>query len=125
MWERFVVGLLEITSRSWTADLGCDLYDGDTRLLVEPDPPYVEVVSDAPLSTPDPMQLRGVVHLAESMRSSMRREAAVSTSELDVVIGDVVADAITRFPVHACVDPRRAARSLGRIGDRYEAAPRR
>ncbi|MEM9514191.1 MAG: hypothetical protein AAGA42_04975 [Actinomycetota bacterium] len=121
IWERFVIGLLDVTSQSWSADLGCDLYDGDTRLFVESEPPYVEIVSDAPLSKPDPMQLRGVIHLAESMRPSMRREAAVSTSELDSVIGTVVADAIVRFPVDACVDPERAARSLQRIGGRYES----
>ncbi|MEM8620113.1 MAG: hypothetical protein AAGF73_10350 [Actinomycetota bacterium] len=116
VWKRFVVGLLDVVSEPWTHGISRDLYDGDLRMLVEPVSPYVEVVSDAPAVVPDPMQLRGVVHLAESMRSTMRREAAVSTSELDTVIDCVVADAIVRFPVEHCVDPARAALSLGRLG---------
>ena len=115
VWKRFVDGLLDVVSEPWLDGLSRDLYDGDLRMLVEGAPPYVEVVSDAPAVSPDPMQLRGVVHLAESMRSAMRREAAVSTSELDTVIDSVVADAVVRFPVEQCLDPARAASSLERL----------
>ena len=98
-WRLFATELIEAVSERWSTGIGLDLLDGDVRIVSGTDTPTVDIVVDAPHSPLEPMQIRSFMQVIEKIRPAMRREAPVSTSELDAVTADIVVAALGRYPL--------------------------
>ncbi|MEL6894037.1 MAG: hypothetical protein AAFP84_20780 [Actinomycetota bacterium] len=121
VWEQFVTVALEVVTTTWSHGTSIDPLDGDIELVTSPGRAVVELRTEAMVTTPDPMHLRGAVHLIEKLRPAMRREAAISIGTLDAITATELRDAVLRYPM-VLARPGDAA-ALERLRRRYDAKP--
>ncbi len=119
VWDETLSALLAQLTDRWCTGTSVDPYDGAVVLTVSPQPPHVRVRFDAPESTPDPMHLRSLAHLADGLRPAVRAEGPVSVYELDEMTARMVRRGADRFPLSATPDPHAASAGLARIRARF------
>lgn len=117
VWEQFIVRMIECVTTTWHNGTSVDLLDGEVLLVATVGHPTVEVHTDAPTTTPDPMHLRGAIHLIENLRPSIRSEADVDIRHLDAIVAAELFDAVDRYP-HTLARPGDVE-ALERLRHRY------
>lgn len=122
VWDQFVIAMINAVTTTWHNGTSIDPYDGDVHLLVRTGVPLVEISTNAPIITPDPMHLRGAVHLIEGRRPAMRREATLNSHTLDAIIATELHAAVRKYPM--TLERPGDAAALNRLKNRYaEATP--
>jgi hypothetical protein len=115
-WRELITDLVGIVSVRWTDGLSIDLLDGDVDLVADSATAAIEVRVNAPFSEIEPMHIRSLMQVVAIARPAMRREAPISTVDLDAIAAEVVLVALRRYPIEQQPDHRAA---LARLHRRY------